>query len=159
LVLKICVIDTTFARIDMGEIAVRELRKLLPSSQITRITVPGIKDLPGAVKRAFSDGLCDAAITFGWVGKREADKLSYLAMSVGLMMVQLMTDKLVLDVTVHEDEADNEKELYNITVDRVTKHCKNLVDMLTNPNELIKNAGKGKRQGYPDVGSINPKPH
>ncbi len=142
----------------MGEIAIKELRKLLPSSTIYRTTVPGIKDLPGAAKRLIDSKNCDGIITLGWVGKKEVDKLSYLAMSMGLITTQLLTDKIIIDVTVHEDEAGNEKELYDITVDRVKKHCENLVKMLTEPDKLIREAGKGKRQGYPDVGSINPKP-
>jgi len=151
---KICVIDTTFARVNMGEIAVSELKKLLPSADIVRITVPGIKDLPGAAKRMISKENCDGVITLGWVGKREADRFSYLAMSLGLITVEILTEKVLIDVTVHEDESEDEKELYRITIDRIKKHCKNLVDMLTNPNELVRNAGKGKRQGYQDIGSL-----
>ncbi len=152
--LKICVIDTTFSRVNMGEIAVNELRKLIPSAEIIRITVPGIKDLPGAAKRLITRENCDGVITLGWVGKREADKFSYLSMSIGLIMVEILTEKILIDVTVHEDESEDPRELYNIAVDRVKKHCKNLVDLLVNPSELVKNAGKGKRQGYGDVGPI-----
>ncbi|MGQ4891174.1 MAG: riboflavin synthase [Candidatus Njordarchaeia archaeon] len=156
---KIGVVDTTFARVNMGDLALRELKKIYPSAEYIRLTVPGIKDLPGAAKRLIDLEQCDAVITLGWVGKKEVDKYSYLAMSLGLITVQLLTNKILIDVTIHEDESDNEKELLEITIDRIRKHCKNLVDMLINPSELIKNAGKGKRQGYPDAGSINPKPH
>jgi len=155
---RIGVIDTTFARVNMGDIAIKAIKKFLPSADIVRVTVPGIKDLPGAAKRALDNEKCDAVITLGWVGKKEVDKYSYLAMSIGLMFVGISTNKIILDVTVHEDEADNEKQLYEITIDRIIKHSENLVKMLTKPAELIKDAGKGKRQGYPDVGSINPKP-
>ena len=156
---KIGVVDTTFARVNMGEIALKELRKIYPSAEYIRVTVPGIKDLPGAAKRLLDLGDCDAVMTLGWVGKKEIDKYSYLAMSMGLINAQLLTNKILIDVTIHEDEADSEKKLLEITVDRIKKHCMNLIDLLTNPDELIRNAGKGKRQGYPDAGSINPKPH
>ena len=152
---KICVVDTTFARVDMGSIAINELKKLLPSAEIIRTTVPGIKDLPGAAKRLIAKENCDGVITLGWVGRREADKFSYLAMSIGLITVEILTEKVLIDVTVHEDESDDEKELYDIPVDRVRKHCKNLVDLLTNPSELVRKAGTGRRQGYKDVGSLD----
>ncbi|HIP58403.1 MAG TPA: riboflavin synthase, partial [Archaeoglobus profundus] len=46
---KIGIADTTFARIDMGKIAIDELRKIC-SLPYERYTVPGIKDLPVAAK-------------------------------------------------------------------------------------------------------------
>jgi riboflavin synthase len=150
----IAVIDTTFSRVNMGDIAENVLKRKLPSYKIKRITVPGIKDLPGAAKRAFSSG-CDAAITLGWVGMREADKYSYLAMSVGLIMVEVLTGKIIIDVTVHEDEAPNDPEkLKDIAYDRVTKHAENLAIMLTDPSKLTKFAGMGLRQGYEHAGPI-----
>ncbi len=149
------VIDTTFARVDMGSIAVNVLRKKLPGYTIERITVPGIKDLPGAAKRLL-DQSCDGVITLGWVGKREADKLSYIAMSVGLILVEVLSGKIIIDVTVHEDEApDDPKRLREIAIDRVTKHAENLALLLKEgPKALVKYAGKGLRQGYEHAGEI-----
>ncbi len=150
----VAVIDTTFSRVDMGSVALDVLKRRLPGYKIIRWTVPGIKDLPGAVRRAFDQG-CVAAITLGWVGRREPDKISYLAMSVGLIMVQVLTGKLLIDVTVHEDEAEDPERLKEIAIDRARKHAVNLAVLLEKgPSYLSKMAGMGLRQGYPDVGPL-----
>jgi len=80
--------------------------------------------------------------------------LSYIVLSMGLVMVQLMTNKHVIDVTIHEDEAEDEKTLMMIAENRVREHVRNAVDLLLNPKRLQKIAGTGQRQGYPDVGPI-----
>lgn len=149
------VVDTTFARVDMGSIAVETLERHLPGYKIIRHTVPGVKDLPGAAKRLLDTG-CEGVITLGWIGGREADKLSYLAASVGLILVEILTGKIVIDVTVHEDEAPGDPEkLKSIAVDRVVKHARNLALLLRRgPEALVREAGKGLRQGYPDVGPL-----
>ena len=150
--MKVGIADTTFSRVDMGKIAIDELRKISGLKYI-RYTVPGIKDLPVAAKKLFDDG-CEIVITLGWVGKTQKDLVSYLATSVGLITVQLLTGKHVIDVTVHEDEAENEKELLAIAENRVREHVRNAVDLLLNPKRLQKLAGTGQRQGQPDVGPI-----
>jgi len=148
------VIDTMFARVDMGSVAVEVLREMLPSFRVVRWTVPGIKDLPGAARRLLDSG-CEAVITLGWVGRREADRLSYLAMSVGLITVSVLTGKIVVDVTVHEDESDDPRELRRIAIERSRDHARNLALMLSKgPDYLTRWAGMGRRQGYPDVGPI-----
>ncbi len=144
--------DTTFSRIDMGKIAIDELKRYT-SLKYIRYTVPGIKDLPAAAKILFDKG-CDIVITLGWVGKTDTDKLSYVAMSVGKILVEILEGKHVIDVTIHEDEAEDEKELYKIAENRVREHVRNAVDLLLNPKKLQKLAGTGQRQGYEDVGPI-----
>ena len=144
--------DTTFSRIDMGKIAIDELKRYT-SLKYIRYTVPGIKDLPAAAKILFDKG-CDIVITLGWVGKTDTDKLSYVAMSVGKILVEILEGKHVIDVTIHEDEAEDEKELYRIAENRVREHVRNAVDLLLNPKKLQKLAGTGQRQGYEDVGPI-----
>ncbi|MCE4605127.1 MAG: riboflavin synthase [Desulfurococcales archaeon] len=149
------VVDTTFARIDMAGPAIEELQRLLPGYRIIRYTVPGIKDLPGAAKRLVDQHRCEGIITLGWVGRREADKYSYLAMSIGLIMAELLTGSVLIDVTVHEDEADDPEELRRIALDRARKHARNLALMVKEgPTALSRHAGRGLRQGYPDVGPL-----
>jgi riboflavin synthase len=76
-------------------------------------------------------------------------------MSVGLMLVQVLTGKHVIDVTVHEDEAGSEEELYRIAINRAKEHALNLVTLLLKGGEgLTPYAGRGLRQGVPDVGPI-----
>ena len=150
------VVDTTFARVDMAKPVVRVLTEELPGYRIVRHTVPGIKDLPGAAKRVLDSG-CDAVITLGWVGRAEVDKLSYLASSIGLIMVSILTGKIVVDVTVHGDEAEDPLELERIAISRAEAHARNLALMLLGgPQALTRWAGSGRRQGYPDVGPLRP---
>ena len=153
--IKVGIVDTTFARVDMGSIAESVIKEELPSAKVVRYTVPGIKDIPVAAKKLIVEYGCDGVITLGWVGKTLTDKLSYVAASMALQLVQLETLKHVIDVTVHEDEAEEEEELKKIAVDRATKHARNLIVLLTRGGESLKRyAGMGLRQGYPDVGPI-----
>lgn len=152
---KYGIADTTFSRVDMGSIGYKVIRSEDDEAEIIRYTVPGIKDLPVASKRLLDEG-CDGVITLGWVGKTILDKYSYLATSIGLIMVQILTSKHVIDVTVHEDEADDEEKLKEIAIDRATKHAKNLVKLVKEgKNALTKYAGKGLRQGYNNAGEID----
>lgn len=151
---KIGVVDTTFARVDMASHAIKVIKEHLPSSKIIRYTVPGIKDIPVAAKKLIEEYGCDIVITFGWVGSSVIDKYSYLALSIGLIMTQLLTNKHIIDVTVHEDEASDPDELYRIAVDRARKHALNVVALLKGKDTLTKKAGMGIRQGLPDVGPL-----
>ena len=152
--LKICVVDTTFARIDMFKYFMETIKKEYPSAEIIRQTVPGIKDIPGALKRLISKHKCNGAISLGWVGKELVDKFSYIAYSVGIIMLGILTEIPIIDVTIHEDEAESPEKLINIAIDRVKKHTRNLILLLTRPKELSKFAGSGLRQGYPNVGAL-----
>ncbi|MCS7121076.1 MAG: riboflavin synthase [Archaeoglobaceae archaeon] len=151
--MKIGIVDTTFSRIDMGKIAIDELRKI-STIPYERYTVPGIKDLPVAAKKLIEEKGCDLVITLGWVGKTQKDLISYATLSLALMIVQILTNKHIIDVTVHEDEAENEIELFKVAESRVREHVRNAVDLLVNPKKLQKLAGTGQRQGFPDVGPI-----
>ncbi len=151
--MKIGIVDTTFSRIDMGKIAIDELKNYAGINYVRR-TVPGIKDIPVEAKRLIEEEGCDTVITLGWVGSAEKDALSYLALSIGKIFAELMTNKHIIDVTVHEDEAEDEKMLLEIAENRVRKHVRNAVDLVRNPERLVREAGKGKRQGFEDVGQI-----
>ncbi|RLG77869.1 MAG: riboflavin synthase [Thermoprotei archaeon] len=152
--IKVGIVDTTFARVDMGSIAESVIKEELPSAKVIRYTVPGIKDIPVAAKKLLVEYGCDGVITLGWVGKSLTDKLSYVVASMALQLVQLETLKHIIDVTVHEDEAE-EEELKRIAVDRAAKHARNLIVLLTKGGEgLRRYAGMGLRQGRPDVGPI-----
>lgn len=150
---SIGIVDTTFARVDMAKPAIEVITENIPKAKIIRYTVPGIKDIPVATKRVLEKA--DIAMTLGWVGASPIDKYSYLAMSIGLILVQILTGKHVIDVTVHEDEAESEEELYEIAINRAREHALNLVTLLLKGGEgLTPYAGRGLRQGIPDVGPI-----
>ena len=151
--MRVGIVDTTFARVDMGKIAIDELRKIC-SLPYVRYTVPGIKDLPVAAKKLIEEKGCEIVIALGMPGPKPIDKQCAHEASMGLILAQLMTNKHIIEVFVHEDEAKDEKELLAITENRVREHVRNAVDLLLNPKRLQKLAGTGQRQGFPDVGPI-----
>ncbi|MCP8307508.1 MAG: riboflavin synthase [archaeon] len=151
---KIGIADTTFARVDMAKFAIDVLKQYHGNVEIIRYTVPGIKDLPVAVKKLFEEKSCDIAIALGMPGPNPLDKQSAQVASTGLVTVQIITNKHVIEIFVHEDEAKNDNELYRIAKDRAEKHAHNLLKILFKPEELMKDAGMGKRQGLPDAGPI-----
>jgi riboflavin synthase len=151
---RIGVVDTTFARANMGGFAVDELKKTGTGFKIERRTVPGVKDLPVGAKRLIEEAGCDIVIALGMPGREEIDKVCAHEASTGLIQVQLITNKHIVEVFVHEDEAKNDKELAWLAERRAREHAVNAFDLLFRPEKLVKNAGKGLRQGYEDVGSI-----
>ncbi|RLI89402.1 MAG: riboflavin synthase [Archaeoglobales archaeon] len=151
--MKVGIVDTTFARVNMGKIAIDELRRIC-SLPYERYTVPGIKDLPVAAKKLIEEKGCDIVIAMGMPGSKPIDKQCAHEASLGLIMAQLMTNTHIIEVFVHEDEAKDEKELLIVTENRVREHVRNAVDLLLNQRRLQKLAGTGQRQGFEDVGPI-----
>jgi riboflavin synthase len=148
---KIGIADTTFARFDMGKAAIDELRKNC-SAQIVRYTVPGIKDLPVACKKLFDEQHCDIVMALGMPGSKPVDKTCAHEASMGIIICQLMVNKHIIEVFVHEDEAKDERELAALMDRRAREHAQNVVKLLFKPKMLEKEAGTGQRQGYEDVG-------
>jgi riboflavin synthase len=152
---RIGVADTTFARVDMGGFAIDELKKTGTGFKVERYTVPGVKDLPVAAKKLFDERECDIVIALGMPGANDIDKVCAHEASTGLIHVQLLANKHVIEVFVHEDEAKNAKELAWLAERRSREHAVNAYDLLFRPERLSKNAGKGLRQGFEDVGPIS----
>ena len=148
--LKIAVVDTMFARGDMGKIAIETLEKTAKENgwgiEIVRKTVPGVKDIPVALLQLLEQG-CSAGIVLGMPGSAPVDKQCAHEASLGIQQVQLMARKTVLEVFVHEDEAKSDEELASIMRNRASKHALNLLWLLFAPKELEKRAGSGERQG------------
>ena len=151
--MRVGVADTTFARINMGAVAVDELKKHA-SVSIERTTVPGIKDLPVACKKLIEERRCDIVMALGMPGGKDKDRMCAHEASQGLIMCQLMTNKHIIEVFVHEDEADSPKELIRVAENRAREHAKNTVRLLFSPNDLTRNAGTGRRQGKEDAGPL-----
>ncbi len=149
--MRVGVADTTFARINMGAIAIDELRKHA-SVSIERVTVPGMKDLPVACKKLIEERKCDIVMALGMPGGKDKDKMCAHEASQGLIMCQLMTNTHIIEVFVHEDEAKDDRELAWLMEQRTREHAVNAVRLVLHPNELVKDAGTGQRQGFEDVG-------
>jgi riboflavin synthase alpha chain (EC 2.5.1.9) len=149
--MKIGIADTTFARVNMGAAAIDELKRHVTVS-IERYTVPGIKDLPVACKKLIEERGCDLVMALGMPGGKDKDKLCAHEASQGLQLAMLMTNKHIIEVFVHEDEAKDDRELAWLLEQRTREHAVNAVRLLFYPRELERDAGTGQRQGFPDAG-------
>ncbi len=150
--MKIGIVDTTFSRVNLGQIAIDELKKLCTVS-IVRRTVPGIKDLPAEAKILLDEGN-DIVMALGMPGAEPIDKQCAHEASLGLITAQLMTNKHVIEVFIHADEAESDKELAELAENRAREHARNVYRLLFKPEELTKMAGTGQREGRPDAGPL-----
>ncbi len=144
--------DTTFARFDMAKSAITQLNGLGIDFKIVRYSVPGVKDLPVACKKLFEEQNCDIVMALGMPGGKDIDKICAHEASQGLIQTQLMVNKHIIEVFVHEDEAKDEKELAWLADQRSREHAENAFDLLFHPERLTKQAGTGQRQGFKDAG-------
>ena len=154
---RIGVVDTMFARFDMGAEAVDELRSCPgfgSKFEIEHRTVPGFKDLGVACKRLIEIEGCRIVVALGMPGRAPIDQVCAHEASQGIMAAQLMTSTHILEVFVHENEEEDPALLAKVCVDRARKHARNAYWMLYEPDELAKRAGRGIRQGYEDAGPI-----
>lgn len=145
--------DTTFARYDMARSIESQLSQTGTGYRTERYTVPGIKDLPVACLILFKKG-CDIVIACGMPGPKPVDKVSSQVASMGLMEVQVKEGKHIIEVFVHEDEAQSDKELGWLCDRRAREHAENVYNLLFKPSVLTSNAGKGLRQGFADAGNV-----
>ncbi len=152
--MKIGICDTTFARVDMASHAIDEIKQHVGNITFIRRTVPGIKDLPVASKKLIEEEECEMVMAFGMPGPEEKDKVCAHEASTGLIQAQLMTNTHILEIFVHEDEGESPKDLRQLAENRAREHAQNLVKMLFKPKEMEKEAGKGMREGRPDVGPV-----
>lgn len=149
---KIGIVDTMFSRVDMGAIALDELKGY--DVDAVRRTVPGIKDLPVECKRLLME--CDVVMALGMVGGAPIDTQCAHEASIGIQHAKLMTGKHIIEVFVHENEAWSEREFFEICNNRVRKHAHNAINIVLHPEKMVEQAGKGKRQGKEDEGPIYP---
>ncbi len=151
--MKIGVVDTTFARANMGKIVADEIRDNFGDIIVVRKTVPGVKDLPVECMNMLRE--CNIVVACGMPGAKEIDKVCAHEASTGLIQAQLMAGKHIIEVFVYEDEGKDEKELGQIVENRCRKHARNAVHFLKDPAWFTRNAGGGLRQGKEDAGSIS----
>jgi riboflavin synthase len=149
--MKVGIADTTFARVNMGMFAIDELKKH-GSVVIERYTVPGVKDLPVACKKLLEEYKCDICMALGMPGGKEKDRMCAHEASTGLIQCQLMTNRHIIEVFVHEDEAVNDAELAWLAEQRAREHAVNVIKLMR-PGTLEREAGSGQRQGFSDAGA------
>jgi riboflavin synthase len=138
----------------MGGAAIKQLNELGIGFKVVRYTVPGIKDLPVACKKLFEEQNCDIVMALGMPGPKDIDKMCAHEASTGLIQVQLITNKHIIEVFVHEDEAKNDKELAWLADQRASEHAINAYDLIFKPERLKRQAGSGLREGFKDAGPV-----
>lgn len=156
---RIGVVDTMFARVDMGAWAVEELQSCPGYGErfeIVRRTVPGFKDLAVECKRLVELESCRILVALGMPGRAPIDQVCAHEASQGLMLAQLLTSTHILEVFVHETEEEDPERLLKLCEDRARKHARNAYWLLYEPEQLRSRAGTGVRQGHPDAGPIRP---
>jgi len=153
--MKIGIADTMFARVDMFNIAKKEIVDSMESIKIERYTVPGVKDLPVACKKLLEEYNCDICIALGMPGDKPIDKTCTHEASQAIQQAQLLTNKHILEIFIHLDEEQNEKKLLEIVKNRTYDHTKNAIFLLKDKTALSSKAGKGIRQGKNNIGNID----
>ena len=156
---RIGVVDTMFARYDLGAAARAELAACPGYGErftVVARTVPGFKDLAVAAKNLIERDGCSIVVALGMPGKAPIDKQCAHEAALGIMQAQLMTSTPILEVFVHEDEAADPVRLAEICRDRARKHARNAYWMLFEPEQLSRRAGQGIRQGFDDAGPLVP---
>ncbi len=152
------VVDTMFARVDMGAIVVAALRAKPDFGvrfDVARRTVPGFKDLAVAAKRMIQLDGCEIMLALGMPGAGALDQACTHEASQGIMLAQLMTSTPILEVFVHEVEGQGDAAaLLALCEARCIGHALNAHDMLFDPAALVARAGQGVRQGGPDAGPL-----
>src|SRR5271154_6573738 len=151
------VVDTMFARYDMGGEALDALQQCPGYGTVfttIRRTVPGFKDLAVAAKKLIEEEGCRIIVALGMPGKEAVDKVCAHEASTGIMTAQLMTNTPILEVFVHEDESDDPEIVARVCRERSRKHAQNAFWMLYEPEQLVKRAGLGVRQGFDDAGPL-----
>ncbi len=160
---RVVVIDTTFARVDMGAIVSRRITETAPPGEliVDRVTVPGFKDLTAASRRAIDDGAA-IGVACAMPGPEPIDEACAREASLGLQAVQALTGVAVLEVFVHMTEALNadgavdDDHLVEICRRRCEGHADNAIWMVLDPAAMTSRAGTGRRQGADDEGAIFP---
>jgi len=152
------VVDTMFARMDMGGIVMETLRGKPDYGRrfdLVRRTVPGFKNLAVEAQQLIQTHGCAIVIALGMPGPEAIDELCAHEACLGIMAAQLATATHILDVFVHEAESQgDDQRLAAICRDRCQAHALNAYDMLFAPESLTARAGQGVRQGAKDADVI-----
>jgi len=156
-VVKIGVVDTMFARYNMGAAALAELAECPGYGEkfvTIAKTVPGFKDLAVAAKNLIEKDGCSIVVALGMPGSAAVDKQCAHEAAMGIMQAQLLTSTPILEVFVHEDEASDPKVLAMVFENRSRDHARNAYWMLFEPEQLSQRAGQGIRQGFGNAGPL-----
>ena len=155
--LRIGVVDTMFARFDMGAAAPgANSPSARVTARISRSSARPCRALKISPSRRRTSSSATTPPSW-WPSVCRAapiDKQCAHEASIGIMQAQLMTSTPILEVFVHEDESDDPMVLAKVFLNRSRSHARNAYWMLFEPEELAKRAGQGMRQGFTNAGPL-----
>jgi len=108
-----------------------------------------------AAKKLIEEEGCRIVVALGMPGKEPIDKQCAHEASQGIMQAQLMTNTHILEVFVHEDEAEDPAVLASVFKNRSRDHARNAWELLYEPDALVARAGQGIRQGFGNAGPLS----
>ena len=73
---------------------------------------------------------------------------------MAIQWAMLATNRHILEVFVHEDEAKDDGQLAFLMDRRTREHAQNAHWMILDPQKLSEQAGQGLRQGFDDAGPV-----
>ena len=130
------VVDTMFARYDMGAEALDELSECpgtAPASPRSAAPSRASRTSAVAAKKLIEEEGCRIVVALGMPGREQVDKVCAHEASTGIMTAQLMTNTPILEVFVHEDESDDPAELAMVFKNRSRDHARNAYSCSTSP--------------------------
>jgi riboflavin synthase len=71
-----------------------------------------------------------------------------------MMLAQVLASQHILEVFVHTNEEHDPERFAELCRRRVQSHAQNAYWMLFEPEELVRRAGQGVRQGADDTGPL-----
>ena len=153
---RIGVVDTMFARYDMGAEALDELGVPGFGDQLRGGAPhgPGFKDLAVECKRLIENEGCHIVVALGHAGQGRHRP------GVRPRGVPGHHARPADDLDPHprglrpRERGGGPGQLAAVCVDRARKHARNAYWMLYEPEQLTRRAGQGVRQGYGDAGPI-----
>ena len=117
---RIGVVDTMFARYDMGAEA-RRRAGVCPGFgerfEVVRRTVPGLQGPGRGLQALIENEGCRIVVALGMPGKAAIDQVCAHEASQGIMLAQLLTSTHILEVFVHENEEEDPARLAKVCVE------------------------------------------
>ena len=149
---RIGVVDTMFARYDMGAEAVDELKQCPGFGErfeVIRRTVPGFKDLGVACKKLVQEEGCSIVVALGYAGQgRRSTRSVRTKRRRASCSPSCSLTTHVLEVFVHENEEDDpEAPRPRCAWTGRRKHARNAYWMLYEPDQLSRRRWPGRPPG------------
>lgn len=131
--MKVGFLDCIFNYADVFETASAVMQGKISNVNIERLTAPHLLKIPVCSRMLFGKG-CDAVVVFLTVTEDDLDELNLVMEKT--IDVEVMEKKFVVFCVVKANEFRNEKQLNEVTMQRLDTIMEAVVKMLNAPSEL-----------------------